>query len=103
MCDCYSPSWFLGSRPAEVLENPFTGEGVAIDYCIADSVSRLWAHGIETKNSCCGHNKAKPIIMLADNSDANTFATVRELLVEYADEREFTLASWNRVEDIDRD
>jgi hypothetical protein len=31
---------------------------VPIDVCIATEIAELWHKGIETLNSCCGHNKS---------------------------------------------
>lgn len=37
--------------------NPFTGKVVDIDICILSEINHLWWLGIETIESCCGHNK----------------------------------------------
>lgn len=34
---------------------PLTGKSVGIDRCIAPDITALWAEGIETIESCCGH------------------------------------------------
>ncbi|MDM8174815.1 hypothetical protein QT327_10680 [Olivibacter sp. 47] len=35
---------------------------VSIDPCIFDEIKYLWANGIVTYGSCCGHNKAEPFV-----------------------------------------
>ena len=63
MCDCISynrPEWG-GSQQEAVLpyRKYFSQSGpdtVCVDACLADSMERIWAAGIETMASCCGHN-----------------------------------------------
>ena len=45
------------------------GRTVYIDYCISDIVSALNANGIETRASCCGHEKIDGRISLEDGRD----------------------------------
>jgi len=37
--------------------NPFSNKVVDIDFCILPVIEKLWSLGIETVESCCGHNK----------------------------------------------
>lgn len=41
-----------------------------VDRCLADEVQALWAQGIVTTGSCCGHNKMPGMISVADDSVA---------------------------------
>jgi hypothetical protein len=38
---------------------------VCIDICIARAIAEMWALGIKTLNSCCGHGKLKPTVIVA--------------------------------------
>lgn len=49
---------------------PVRGGVVGIDRCIADEIQALWALGIETCNSCCGHNTVLPMIIVAEADEA---------------------------------
>ncbi|KKL26046.1 hypothetical protein LCGC14_2399220 [marine sediment metagenome] len=43
---------------------------VTIDTCIATIIGYLWHQGVETTNSCCGHNKPKhkPCVIVTKDS-----------------------------------
>jgi len=41
------------------------GKWVCIDVCIATEVGRLWLNGVKTLNSCCGHGKMRPWVIIA--------------------------------------
>ncbi|PLN98736.1 hypothetical protein [Klebsiella michiganensis] len=47
------------------------GKLVGIDSCIFSEVRGLWEDGITTIESCCGHNKAKSYIAVAENDVAH--------------------------------
>ncbi|ORU96128.1 hypothetical protein AWB94_31180 [Mycolicibacterium canariasense] len=58
-----------------VLPSPAWGDrrnGVPVDACIADTILALWAEGVETIGSCCGHNGVfgPPTVILNDGVDA---------------------------------
>ena len=38
---------------------------VCVDECIIPQIRALWAHGVETKHSCCGHNRMVPDVGVA--------------------------------------
>jgi len=40
------------------------GGWVSIDICICQEMAELWAMGIKTLNSCCGHNKVLPSVIV---------------------------------------
>ncbi len=46
--------------------NTVTINGVQMDRCIAYEIEYLWMMGIKTTASCCGHNKALPIITVLE-------------------------------------
>ena len=50
-------------------------KNVTIDTCVVEDVKLLWENGIETYGSCCGHNKAVPMI----NIDKNRMSTALRL------------------------
>lgn len=39
-----------------------------IDACLAPEIASLWALGIKTRNSCCGHGKLGGSILVYDES-----------------------------------
>ncbi len=57
----------MGSyRVSNAVENPFTGKIAGVDKCIIDEVKLLWSKGIETIESCCGHNKTTGYIAVKE-------------------------------------
>lgn len=82
-CDCRSynrPEW--GGATDEVILDfraYFPDEGretVCVDVCIAEAIEMLWAAGVKTEASCCGHNGksqvacGKPNVMISDPEQA---------------------------------
>jgi len=41
---------------------------VCIDTCIATAIGYLWNQGVVTINSCCGHSKSKPTVVVEKGS-----------------------------------
>lgn len=41
---------------------------VTIDVCIATEIAELWHKGIKTLNSCCGHQKVRPSVIVDKSS-----------------------------------
>ncbi len=37
-------------------------ETICIDRCILDEMTQLWAEGVITYGSCCGHNRLPPTV-----------------------------------------
>lgn len=65
MCNCQSHNRpeITGNVPEIVLDYakyfPDTQRAtVCVDACIAEAIESLWAAGIRTRHSCCGHNEA---------------------------------------------
>lgn len=56
MCTCIDVE-FGSYEVAIPLMNPFTNKVVSVDFCILYEIYSLWRKGIETIESCCGHNK----------------------------------------------
>lgn len=44
------------------------GEWVCIDTCIATEIGYLWHQGVKTLNSCCGHGKLEPSVVVDEGS-----------------------------------
>ena len=88
MCDCISYNMQVPGQagtPEKVL--PFRKyfpdaqrETVCVDACIAETIERLWAAGVLTVASCCGHNGTmpmpRPTVMLAGAEYAEAAALV---------------------------
>jgi hypothetical protein len=66
-CSCVNVP--IGSyENQEALVPPWGGRAVGIDRCILNEVRGLWARGIRTIESCCGHNKAQGYIAVDEAS-----------------------------------
>jgi len=53
----------MGSYEVSIpLYNIFTKKQSSVDYCLIKEVVNLWSKGIETIESCCGHNKTSGYI-----------------------------------------
>lgn len=94
-CNCYSYNWCVGETPEVVLNVPdfifklTSRDTVCIDACIVDDIRKLWSAKVVTLNSCCGHNKVAPSIVLEDQVEETTVKTVRSLVGT-----RFQLLSW---------
>ena len=44
------------------------GVTICIDTCIASEIGYLWHQGVETLNSCCGHMKEDPTVIVTKES-----------------------------------
>lgn len=56
MCNCININ--IGSYKVTVATvDPFTDKIIGIDKCIYNEIRDLWKNGIQTIESCCGHNK----------------------------------------------
>lgn len=101
-CNCKSYNAQVGETEEVVLPRPDwlpEGErrnGVPVDACIAELVKHLWANGVITLSSCCGHNGlfGRPSLVLGESVD--NYSQVRQLIKE-KDSRLFELSQWKRV------
>jgi hypothetical protein len=106
MCNCHSYNMDTGDNPNIILYPPshigFTYpdgepiETVCVDACIAQVIQHLWDNGVKTMNSCCGHGKKTPSIILEDKSTDEHAAYVRDLISDI-DPRKFDLLSYRLV------
>jgi hypothetical protein len=68
---CHCKNVDFGSYDNQVsMKNPFgvRKDGwVCIDVCIASEIGYLWNQGIETFNSCCGHQKLEPSVIVSED------------------------------------
>ena len=94
MCNCHSYNWGVGSEVGRMLE--FDGKMVCIDACITDTVIALNEAGFTTIASCCGHNRLKPSILLADTLSVKQCTEAKRLL-QKIDTRDIDLVQWRRV------
>lgn len=76
-CNCHSYNWDIGETPEVVLTH--YGKSICIDACITEEIKSLWAKGIETVGSCCGHNRKRPSVILASEIG---IAAAQEVLSE---------------------
>lgn len=56
----------VGTYEHQVLM-PINGKVQCIDFCLSHIVAALNAANVTTVNSCCGHGKTKPSIILEDD------------------------------------
>lgn len=65
-CNCINVEFGTYERTVG-MKCPFieTNDGwVCIDICIARAIAEMWALGIKTLNSCCGHGKLEPTVIV---------------------------------------
>lgn len=99
MCDCLSTNWQIGEVENVVLD---AGEHfefaqkelVCVDACIVEQITMLWANAIWTENSCCGHNRINPSVVIGEGGDAVQAAA---LLREHDPDREWDVLQWQLV------
>lgn len=83
------PDWLPdGERP----------NGVPVDPCIATTIQWLWASGIHTLGSCCGHNKRPPSVVLASGLLLDGEVQWVHRTIAEVDDRTWTLHQWQLVE-----
>ena len=51
------PNWFVSEKKVRA---------VGIDNCLLEEIKQLWESGIQTTESCCGHNVAPAYISVVD-------------------------------------
>lgn len=100
-CTCHSYNWDEGEIPNVVMTVPDHirqhtdgRETVCIDACISDAISSLWERELPTLNSCCGHNRQEPSVIIPDGADPEQYlAALAEV-----DARAWVVSRWERVE-----
>lgn len=98
MCNCKSYNWAIGEDEEAVLTPPeelglHRGDTVFIDACIANVIKHLWDNGIATLNSCCGHNRVAPSIVVQQNCTDDEAENIRQTIAE-VDDRDWVILSW---------
>jgi len=101
MCNChsYNQDGLDSSKSPEVILCPpeelhIGKDSICVDACIAHVVAHLWENMIPTLNSCCGHNKEAPRIVLDEKFlDEYKACNIREIISE-VDNRNFELFCW---------
>ena len=69
---------------------------ICIDFCIVNVIKHLWACGVNTQGSCCGHGRIKPSIVLDNSVSAGHYLRVKNIISE-VDGRDFDILSWKLV------
>jgi hypothetical protein len=97
MCNCKSYNKGGGIDEEVVCYPPkhlgIGRDSVCVDFCIAKVVIHLWGKGVVTLNSCCGHNKRSPSVVLGNNITIEEAKKVKEFIAE-VDSREWDVLSW---------
>ena len=62
---CHCVNVEFGSYDNQVVMKHPSGKLVCIDTCIASEIGYLWHKGINTLNSCCGHQKLLPEVIVS--------------------------------------
>lgn len=70
---------------------------VCIDDCMVHIIKELWKQGYETLACCCGHNKDKPNIVIADAYKDEEIKAIKEIIKSVGD-REMAILQWRLVE-----
>jgi hypothetical protein len=91
-CTCHSYNWDIGETPEVVVMHH--GKSICLDACIADEIQYLWAKGIETLGSCCGHNRERPSVILSGEME---ISGAREIL--RASDKHWKILIW-RLTDV---
>ena len=94
-CNCHSYNTGVGETPNRLMTAP-DGKSVCVDECIADTLQHLWGEGVATLNSCCGHGRVKPSIVLPQRFSKEDASRVRDL-IRLVDDREYELLSWHLI------
>jgi hypothetical protein len=103
MCNCYSYNGDIsleGKTPQVVMPPPESwnhGRDICIDACISETIGHVWRSGIYTLNSCCGHGKDDPTIIVEQNCSKDEANRIRAIIAE-VDSRKFKLISWTLTE-----
>lgn len=61
---CHCENVDFGSYENQVIMKHPSGKLVCIDTCIATEIGYLWHNSINTLNSCCGHKKLLPTVIV---------------------------------------
>jgi hypothetical protein len=97
MCDCISynrpdicPE--TGTRSVILPKPEWSSreKGICVDACIAEAIKMLWANGVVTTGCCCGHNRAKPSVVIETGNDC--LEAIR--LLKENDGREWEVLQW---------
>lgn len=62
--ECHCENIEFGTYDNQVIMRHPGGKLVGIDTCIATEIGWLWHQGINTLNSCCGHKKLLPTVIV---------------------------------------
>ncbi len=92
LCTCVDIDFGTYKR-AVSMKTP-EGKLVGIDVCIAREIGELWLAGIKTINSCCGHGKLPPSVIVAqkDIGKMEELGYLHEMEVnQFNDDRIFRL------------
>lgn len=101
MCNCRSYNWEIGDVSEVVVTVPENiractdgRETVSIDACIVDAIQALWAKGLPTLNSCCGHNRAEVSVIIPDDAEPQVYLDV----LKECDGRDWVVSRWERID-----
>ena len=70
-CNCKDIDFGSYSVVVDIFPPWDSNKFISIDKCILKAVTKLWAYGIETTNSCCGHNKHRPTVCVIKEHEAS--------------------------------
>jgi len=97
-CECWSVGTGGDSgTPNVILDRPDfmaaveSKPQIAIDACIVEQVKTLWAAGVTTYSSCCGHGKTRPSVVV----DAGKALSAKALLTMRDPKRNWRVYYWS--------
>lgn len=101
-CNCHSYNGQFGNIPEVIVTVPeqlFTmpdgRKTVCIDACIVKEVLELWTGGFPTLNSCCGHGKLPPSLIVQEGIEPARYLAA---LAEIDPERDWVISRWELVD-----
>ncbi len=83
MCSCKNIRGASKGAFDQMIQLPYKDKMVSIDPCIVDEIKSLWAVGIHTGGSCCGHNNHEGTIIVYEESIPKMHKLGYELSILY--------------------
>lgn len=66
-CHCVNVGFGTYKNTVSMM-SPWDKKWICIDTCVATAIGFLWGHGVVTLNSCCGHGKFVPTVIVTPDS-----------------------------------
>ena len=70
---------------------------VCLDRCIASIVPTIWAAGLETVGSCCGHGKEDASVVVESQHGIEYIARIASVLERIDPQRRWRILQWSLI------